>query len=138
MQKIVVGFDGSEHARRALERAIALAKDGATITVVSAAAVTRLMRDPGGGASPVDPAVAAERERALAEARSILSGRGIEARYVEGHGDPADVLVQEAEDTGADLIIVGTRGLNFAQRWLLGSVSTKVVQHAPCDVLVVR
>jgi nucleotide-binding universal stress UspA family protein len=47
-------------------------------------------------------------------------------------------LVQEAEESGADLIVVGTRGLNAAKRLVLGSVSTNVVQHAPCDVLVVR
>jgi nucleotide-binding universal stress UspA family protein len=48
------------------------------------------------------------------------------------------VIVQEAEDSGADLIIVGTRGHNAAQRVLMGSVSTNVVHHAKCDVLVVR
>ena len=138
MQKIVVGFDGSDHARRALERAVALAKGGGNVTVVSSADVSRLMRDPAGGAAAVDPADAEERTKALEEARAFLSGQGIDARYVEGHGDPAAVLVQEAENSGADLIIVGTRGLNFAQRWLIGSVSTKVVQHSPCDVLVVR
>jgi nucleotide-binding universal stress UspA family protein len=58
--------------------------------------------------------------------------------YIEGHGNPADVLVEEAEESGADLIVVGTRGLNAARRLVLGSVSTNVVQHAPCDVLVVR
>jgi nucleotide-binding universal stress UspA family protein len=60
------------------------------------------------------------------------------ARYIEGHGSPADVIVDEAEDNGADLIVVGTRGLHAGRRLLLGSVSTKVVHHAPCDVLVVR
>jgi nucleotide-binding universal stress UspA family protein len=134
MQKIVVGFDGSEHGRRALERAAALAKTGATVTVVSAAPVTVLVR----GGSAINPVDAEERDHALDDARSILAGAGVEANYVEGSGDPADVIVQEAERGGADLIIIGTRGLNFAQRWLLGSVSTKVVQHAPCDVLVVR
>ena len=48
------------------------------------------------------------------------------------------MLVQQAREAGADLIAVGTRGLNAAQRALLGSVSTKVVHHAECDVLVVR
>ncbi|HLB03848.1 MAG TPA: universal stress protein, partial [Gaiellaceae bacterium] len=72
------------------------------------------------------------------EAKSIIAGAGVEATFVEGSGDPADVIVQEAEDVGADLIIVGTRGLNVAKRWLLGSISTKVVHHSPCDVLIVR
>ena len=59
-------------------------------------------------------------------------------RTVEAHGDPADAVVRQATDEEADLIVVGTRGLNVAQRTLLGSVSTKIVHHAPCDVLVVR
>ena len=73
------------------------------------------------------------------KAQTTLEKKGIAARTVEAHGDPADALVRQAEDDGADLIVVGTRGLNAAQRALLGSVSTKVVHHAAkCDVLVVR
>src|SRR2546425_58097 len=111
MKRIVVGFDGSEHSRKALERASDIAGQ-ATLAVVCAADVARLMRDPAGGASPVDPADAEARTKALAEAREYLEGRGIKGVFVEGHGNPADVIVQEAEESGADLIVVGTRGLN--------------------------
>lgn len=137
MDRIVVGFDGSEHSRKALARAAEIA-DGATVAVVSAAAPARLLRDPAQGVSPEDPADAEARSKALAEAREYLDGRGIPGVYVEGHGNPADVIVQEAAESGADLIVVGTRGLNAAQRVLMGSVSTNVVHHAACDVLVVR
>jgi nucleotide-binding universal stress UspA family protein len=137
MERIVVGFDGSEHSRKALARAVEIA-NGATIAVVSAANVARLLRDPAGGVAPVDPADAEARTEALAEARKYLEGRGIEGVYVEGHGNPADVIVQEAEESGADLIVIGTRGLNAVQRVVLGSVSTNIVHHAPCDVLVVH
>ncbi len=137
MERIVVGFDGSEHSRKALARAVEIA-NGATIAVVSAANVARLLRDPAGGVGPVDPADAEARTQALAEAREYLEGRGIEGVYVEGHGNPADVIVQEAEESGADLIVIGTRGLNAVQRVVLGSVSTNIVHHAPCDVLVVH
>jgi nucleotide-binding universal stress UspA family protein len=136
MERIVVGYDGSEHARRALERATDIAKlRGARLAVVSAAPVSLLLR---GGAAAVEPVVAEERAAALEAARGYLADKGVEADFVEGHGDPADVLVQEAEERGGDLIVVGTRGLSTGQRWLLGSVSTKIVHHAPCDVLVVR
>ena len=135
MERIVVGFDGSEHARKALARAADLAGDDTEVAVVCAADLARLLRDPTGGAAPVDPADAEARAAALAEAKSYLKERGIEGRLVEGHGNAADVIVQEAEDSGADLIVVGTRGL---KRLVLGSVSTNVVHHAPCDVLVVR
>jgi nucleotide-binding universal stress UspA family protein len=139
MNRIVVGFDGSDTSERALERAVMIAKAaGATIAVVSSAKLSQLMRDPAGGASPVDPAEAEERTKALEKARSLLADAGVSVDFVEGHGDPADVLVQEATDSGAELVVVGTRGLGATQRLLLGSVSTKVVHHAPCDVLVVR
>jgi nucleotide-binding universal stress UspA family protein len=137
MKRIVVGFDGSEHSHKALERAADIA-NGATLSVVCSADVTRLLRDPSGSVSPVDPAAAEARTNALAEARRYLEGRGLEGVFVEGTGHPADVIVQEAEDSGADLIVVGTRGQNAAKRLVLGSVSTTVVHHAPCDVLVVR
>jgi nucleotide-binding universal stress UspA family protein len=137
MKRIVVGFDGSENSHKALERAADLA-DGAVIAVVCSADVRRLMRDPSGGASAIDPADEEARSNALAEAREYLEGRSIEGAYVEGVGNPADVMVQEAEASGADLIVVGTRGLHATKRLFLGSVSTKVVHHAPCDVLVVR
>jgi nucleotide-binding universal stress UspA family protein len=139
MKRIVVGFDGSEHGRRAIERAVEIAKGyGASLAVVSSANISTLSRDPAGGAAPVDPADAEARTKALDTARGMLENAGIVVDFVEGHGDPADVMVQEAEESGAELIVVGTRGLNAAQRLLLGSVSTKVVHHAPCDVLVVR
>lgn len=53
-------------------------------------------------------------------------------------GDPADVICREAEKKKIDLIIIGTRGISGVSRFLLGSVSSKVVSHAPCSVLVVR
>jgi nucleotide-binding universal stress UspA family protein len=67
-----------------------------------------------------------------------LGEKGISSRLVEGRGDPADVLVEEAKEAGADLIVVGSRGQNPVARAVLGSVSAKVVHEAPCDVLVVR
>jgi nucleotide-binding universal stress UspA family protein len=137
MERIVVGFDGSEHARKALERAAEIA-NGATVAVVSAANVTPYLRDPAGGIAPVDPADAEARTKALAQAREFLEGKGITGVYVEGHGRPADVIVEEAQESGADLIIVGTRGRGAAKQLFMGSVSTNVVHHAPCDVLVVR
>lgn len=137
MKRIVVGFDGSEHSHKALERAADLA-NGAVVAVVCSADVRRLMRDPAGGTSAIDPADEEARSAALAEARAFLEGRGIEGAYVEGVGSPAEVIVQEAEGSGADLIVVGTRGLHATKRLFIGSVSTYVVHHAPCDVLVVR
>ncbi len=140
MRKIVVGFDGSEHGRGALERAAAIASEGADLYVVSAAKISpSLMRDPAGGAAAIDPVEEEARAAALEEARTILADKGVTSVHlVEGRGNPADILVQHAADVGADLIVVGSRGHGLVGRLLLGSVSTNVVHHAECDVLVVR
>jgi nucleotide-binding universal stress UspA family protein len=138
VKTIVVGYDGSDHADRALDRAVALAGlTGAELFVTSAAEPTQ--RSGGfAGTRDVDPGALEEVHEALAKARGRLEEKGVAPRLVEAHGDAADMIVQVAKEKGADLIVVGHRGLNIAQRALLGSVSTKVVNHADCDVLVVR
>jgi nucleotide-binding universal stress UspA family protein len=135
MKTIVVGYDGSEAAKRALERAAALADGGATVAVVSA---IHIEPHAGRGSSGVDPTEVAKRQSDLREAKDLLAGMGVDHRMVEGHGDPADVIVEEAREAGAELIVVGTRGHGGIASLLLGSVSTRVLHHAPCDVLVVR
>ena len=135
MSTIVVGYDGSDAAKRALGRAAQLVDDG-HVTVVSATHV-----HPHGARGPgpiVDPEEEKERQRDLDEAISILAEKGIKPRAVIGHEDPGDVIIEEAKDLDADLIVVGTRGLNVLTRTMLGSVSSKVIHEAPCDVLVVR
>jgi nucleotide-binding universal stress UspA family protein len=132
--RIVVGYDGSESAKRALERASSIATDQDQVLVVAAAesharaAITE--------GAHLDPSEIQRRRNDLDEAQAFLSERGIQAETIEAQGDPGAVIVEAAEN--ADLVIVGTRGLNPIQRILLGSVSSKVVHRAGCDVLVVR
>jgi nucleotide-binding universal stress UspA family protein len=133
--KIVVGYDGSEAAKRALERAAELNKDGEPVTVVSAFDVHM---SAGRGPVFVDEPEREERRRQLQEAEKLLAGKGVEIRAVEGHGDPGRAIEAEAKELGADLIVVGTHARGALGRTVLGSVSTHVVHHAPCDVLVVR
>ena len=90
------------------------------------------------GTSTYDRERVRESKETIDEAREYLAGRGIMARGVERAGDAADAIIDEARETGAELIVVGTRGHNALKRALLGSVSTEVLQRAPCDVLVVR
>jgi nucleotide-binding universal stress UspA family protein len=116
-KRIMVGFDGSEPAARALDTAADLVGYGSTLAVVT-----------------VLTGVA---DRATARAaREQLLRRHVEANYHEVSGEPADELVQKAEELGADLIVVG-RGGRSPLRRLLGSVSARVLRRAPCDVLVV-
>jgi nucleotide-binding universal stress UspA family protein len=133
--KILVAYDGSESAKRALEHAAQLSQNGAGISVVS---VAEELPQFGRAAAMLVPEEDEERRRELVEAKAALKERGIEAKLIERVGDPAAKIIEEAEQEHADLVVMGSRGLNTAQRWLLGSVSTKVVEHAPCKVFVAR
>jgi hypothetical protein len=87
--KIVVGYDGSEAATRALRRAADFAFHGAQLRVVTAAQVAMLVRDPAMAISPLDPGERDARAKTLAEARSLIADLGVEASFVAGTGDPA-------------------------------------------------
>ena len=132
--KIVVGYDGSAAAKRALERAAALASDPSHVVVIAVA-----VPYPRSGITiPAnrDPEEFRRRADDLDVARRFLSSRGILAETLQERGNPAEVLVDASE--GADLVIVGSASLNRLQRLVLGSVSSQVVRDAACDVLVVR
>jgi nucleotide-binding universal stress UspA family protein len=76
--------------------------------------------------------------RLLEDARALLDGRQGGAIETRGAvGDPAVVLIDIAREVDAQLLVVGRRGGDFVSRTLLGSVAQRVVQYAPCDVLVV-
>lgn len=135
LDTIVVGVDGSEHAARALAFAASLAvRSHGRIIAVHAAA-------PGG---MVDPSVAplAVDGRSLPE---LLEGwceplheRGLEDHEsVVAEGDPRTALLEVAEERGADLLVIGSRGLGPVSRLLLGSVSSSIVQHSTVPVAVV-
>jgi nucleotide-binding universal stress UspA family protein len=137
VKKIVVGYDDTEPAKRALERAAELAKAfGAEIVVAS---VTPIVASIGRSAGPIDPTDnPAKHEQELATARAYLDGQGITATYQPAIGDVATALVDAARELGADLIVVGSRDGGWLQRMLHHSVSTAVQHHASCDVLVVH
>ncbi|MEO6857613.1 MAG: universal stress protein [Solirubrobacteraceae bacterium] len=130
---IVVGYDGSDAARRGLARARHLGVEASTILVVAVAADVR-----SGGLGLELSAQPFDAERILDDAREWLGERqGVTVETRAEAGDPAVVLVDIARHVGAGLIILGRRGGDFVARTLLGSVAQRVVQHAPCDVLVV-
>ena len=134
-KRIVVGYDDTEPAKRALDKAADLARAfGATVTVTSVAPVFV-----GRGIGPVDPVdpPSAHREE-LTHAAQHLADRGIEADYLVALGDPAAEIVELAEQRSADLIVVGTREPGLLQRLLGLSVSGAVERKAHCDVLVVH
>jgi len=67
-----------------------------------------------------------------------LCSSGLTAEKQVRRGDPKSVIIDEADEWGADLIVVGSHGHTGIKKWLLGSVAQSVVSHAPCSVYVVR
>jgi nucleotide-binding universal stress UspA family protein len=137
---IVVGTDGSPTANVAVDRAAALAKmTGARLELVSGYRQDNSLALSAG----LYPGDLTEESRkaangCLEETAARLRSGGIE---VETHcmcGDPADALIDVAEATEADLIVVGSKGMRGGRRFLLGNVPNKVSHHAPCSVMIVR
>lgn len=137
MKKIVLAYDDSESAQRALERTAQLAKAfGSEVLVTSVAPLEMSVGRSGGPVDPMEP-VSKHREE-LARAREYLEGHGIQAEYQPAVGEPADAIIDFAQDRGADLIVVGTRELHLYQRLLGQSVSDSVAHKAHVDVLIVH
>lgn len=135
MRKILVGYDGSEPAKQALEMTADLAKKyESQVTLIT---VGGLVLSPIEGM--VLPTANEDAYRQiLDEGIHTLSKLGVAAQSDFRWGDVADQIVGKAEEEKFDLIVVGHRGLSGIQRWITGSVAKKVVDHAPCSVLVVR
>ena len=77
-------------------------------------------------------------EATLAEVVAQAAARDVACSPHSRQGDPADAILDVAEETSADLIVVGNKGMTGAKRFLLGSVPNKVSHHAPCSVLIIR
>ena len=137
MKHILVGYDGSEHADKAFAMAADLAsKYGAKLEVMSVA-------------RPPEPPEMVETEallenaqahfeQAFAALKTRAEAAGLHPEFTVLVGSPADQIIHHAHETGADLIVLGHRGKSRIARWLLGSISKRVVSYADCAVLIVR
>lgn len=143
-KSIVVGTDGSETAAEAVRQAVELAKAvGAGVSIVSAyepvpsQRLKEVRRE-----TPEDMQWAinarGEVDQTLEEAAQPARDAGVPVELCARQGDPADAILDVAEEREADLIVVGNKGMTGAKRFLLGSVPNKVSHHAPCSVLVIR
>ena len=141
---IVVGTDGSDTATQAVREAVDMAKAvGATLELVSAYAPVseqRLRAERRDAPEDMQWAInpKQEVELALSDAADIAREAGVQVNTHARQGDAADAILDVAEEQGADLIIVGNKGMTGAKRFLLGSVPDKISHHAPCSVMIIR
>jgi nucleotide-binding universal stress UspA family protein len=141
---MVVGTDGSDTASEAVRQATELAERiGAKVHLVSAYEPVpegRLREErqqvPGDLQWMVNPRE--DVNDTLAAAAQGVQEAGVEVETHAREGDPADAILDVAEEQHADLIVVGNKGMTGAKRFLLGSVPNKVSHHAPCSVMIIR
>jgi nucleotide-binding universal stress UspA family protein len=142
--RIVVGTDGSETATQAVREATELAKNtGASLDIVSAydpVPAVRLREERLEAPADIEHTVnpSEDVDATLAEAAKDAEAAGVTVRTFARQGEPADAILDVAEEEKADLIVVGNKGMTGAKRFLLGSVPNKVSHHAPSSVLIVR
>lgn len=144
VKKIVVGTDGSDTANHAVASAIELAGlSNAKLEVVSAYAPvpeSRLKAEAGSSPDDVAHTVGPREDVELILGNAVAAAKKAKVK-VTSHpveGDPAEALLDVAEKHGADLIVVGNRGMTGATRFFLGSVPNRISHHAPCDVWIVH
>ena len=131
MTNVLVAYDASSAARRALEHAADLAHPGDRMTVVN------VMHEPGISTKIEPPPERIRQEEILSDADRYLAGRGIDARMLAKVGEnAAHEILTAADDVGADVVVVARRRGPTAHA--LGSTSSHIVRSANCDVLVVH
>jgi len=137
-RSIVVGTDGSETADEAVRQAAQLAALlGARVHLVCVYETAPGDDDDETG----DGWAHGSREAVdatLARSAAVFAAAGVGVALYPQRGDPADSILDVAEERDADLIIVGNRGRTGAKRFLLGSVPNRISHHAPCAVLIIR
>lgn len=137
-KKILLAYDGSENAKKALNVGISLSKQyEAKLCAIS---VVHLP-DYGATVGEVEEAKNEGKEyyeKLLDEASKKASQAGVELERKVVFGHPADTIISYAGSQNIDLIVMGPRGISNIQKFLLGSVSNKVVHHSPCNVMLVK
>lgn len=140
--KILLAYDGSENAKRALARAISLSKDSDDeLTIVYFVDLVAFQT------FAAKHLLAELRYKMVDDAEKLVADAALTAKQagvtvvrtsVMQNRDPADAILSVAVEKAIDLIVVGRRGVKGVERFLLGSVSSRIVEHSKCDVLVVK
>jgi nucleotide-binding universal stress UspA family protein len=137
--RILVAHDGSAQADKALKRAADIAvMTQSAIVVLSVVPDLCMMEISDDDCKSMYKIMTDESEKKLAALKDDLSKQGVEMETAVLFGNAADTIISTCSDKKIDLVVVGSHGRHGAKKFLLGSVSSKVVDHAHCDVLVVK
>jgi len=137
LSMILVAVDGSESAKKAFEKSIYIAQKCSSKLDVVHVMTCELGGDSADTFDLLDE-IKAKAEKMLEEYRIEASKKNVSIEVIIKQGDPARIIIEFSKKNKYDLIIMGTRGRNTFQEFLLGSVALKVVHHASCPVMIVR
>ncbi|MEC5425947.1 universal stress protein [Virgibacillus sp. C22-A2] len=137
-KKVLLASDGSQHAKRAAENAINITACGSdsTLEVLYVVDADKAKSDVLNNWNAID--VNDSRKVQMEEVDRLAKEAGVKYEIKILHGEPGPSIVDYANKNDADIVVVGSRGLNGLQEFVLGSVSHKVAKRANCPVLIVK
>jgi nucleotide-binding universal stress UspA family protein len=139
VKKILVTHDGSKASDKALRKAVEIGnKFESTIMVLSVVPELYLTELSDVDRQKILETMTEETRNAMEKIRAQLAGKSIDTKIMLRQGDPAEKILETAKKLKVDLIVTGSHGRHGAKKFLLGSVSSRVVDYATCPVLVVK
>ncbi len=138
MNKIVLATDGSEHSQKAANKVVSLVgnQESYQLTVLHVIDYDASKHDVIAGLDAFS--IKADRERKLLPVTDILVNEGLQYDLKIVKGEPSQTIIDTAQELNADVIVIGSRGLNALQELVLGSVSHQIVQKSDRPVLIVK
>ena len=139
MQRILVAHDGSKASDKALRKALEIALSmNASLTVLAVVPELYLTELSDADRQRITEVLKRETEENMERIRKALSGKLIEIKFLVREGDPAEKILETAHKMKVDLIVTGSHGKHGTKKFLIGSVSSKVVEYSKFPVLVVK
>jgi nucleotide-binding universal stress UspA family protein len=137
MKRILIAHDGSKSSEKALKKGLELAeKFGSAVTVLSVIPDVYLAELMEMDRTRIIKSLSDEAQKMMEEIKA-MPGK-VRLKTVIKRGEPAGEILKAAEKIRADMIVTGSHGRHGAQKFLLGSISSKIVDHSECSVLVVK
>ena len=137
--KILVAHDGSEQSNKALKKAVEFAlKTDSSLTIFSVVPDLCMIEISEYDCTKIYETMTEESNERVRVLKEELLNKGLKVDTDVQFGNAAEMIVKTCNDKKIDMVVVGSHGRHGIKKFLLGSVSSKVVEHAPCDVMVVK